>query len=138
MDGLDDLAHPVRTRITIEIYVLAVTGGLLVGAAPDSASSAFVFVGVAAGGFRVALNRAAPLIGLGTLAVAVSILIYNGSGLGLVAYALGFAATALAASNSRQSVQRAEQAELLLAQIAALARGAAASRPARGVDSDRA
>ncbi len=53
---------------------------------------------------------------LGTLALAVSILVYNGSGLGLLVYTLGFAAALLAASNSRQSVVRAEQAELLLAQ----------------------
>jgi signal transduction histidine kinase len=42
--------------------------------------------------------------------------IYGDVGLGLLAYALGFAASALGASNSRQSVKRAEQAELLLAQ----------------------
>ncbi len=102
--------------ITVEIYVLAIAGGVLIGAAPDSAASAFVFVAVATASFRVTLIRSAPLVALGTLAIAVSILIYNGSGLGLLAYALGFAATALAAANSRQSVQRAEQAELLLAQ----------------------
>jgi signal transduction histidine kinase len=108
---------PTRAEvITVEIYVLVVAGGILLGAAPDSAASAFVFVAVAAGSFRVPLTRAAPLVGLGALAVAVSVLIYKGNGLGLLAYALGFAATALAASNSRQSVQRAEQAELLLAQ----------------------
>ena len=108
---------PTRAdTITAELYVLAMTGGFLLGATPNSAASAFVFVGVAAGSFRVPLTRAAPLVGLGTLAVAASFLIYNGSGLGLLAYALGFAATALAASNSRQSLQRAEQAELLLAQ----------------------
>jgi signal transduction histidine kinase len=108
---------PRRKRaVTLELYVLAVAGGILLGAAPDSASSAFVFVGVATGSFHVELPRAAPLVALGTLAVAVSTLIYNGSGLGLLAYTLGFAATALAAANSRQSVQRADQAELLLAQ----------------------
>ena len=42
--------------------------------------------------------------------------IYDNLGIGLLAYALGFATSALAASNSRQSVQRVEQAELLLAQ----------------------
>jgi signal transduction histidine kinase len=108
---------PNRGRgVTLELYVLVIAGGLLIGAAPDSAASAFVFVGVATGSFHVPLPRAVPLAALGTLAVAVSILVYNGSGLGLLAYALGFAAVALAASNSRQSVQRADQAELLLAQ----------------------
>ncbi|MBV9603945.1 MAG: hypothetical protein JO027_02495 [Solirubrobacterales bacterium] len=105
-----------KPEITLELYVLAIAGGVLMGAAPDSAASAFVFIGVAAASFRVELARAAHLVGLGTLTVAVCVLVYKGSGLGLLAYALGFAATALAASNSRQSVQRAEQAELLLAQ----------------------
>lgn len=108
---------PSRERgVTPEIYVLVIAGGILVGAAPDSAASAFVFVGVATGSFHVPLARALPLVAISTLAVAVSILVYNGGGLGLLAYALGFAAIALGASNSRQSVQRAEQAELLLAQ----------------------
>lgn len=108
---------PTRGQgITLEIYVLAIAGGFLIGATPDSAASAFVFVGVATASFHVALTRAMPLVALAILSIAVSILVYNGSGLGLLAYALGFAATALAASNSRQSVQRAEQAELLLAQ----------------------
>jgi signal transduction histidine kinase len=108
---------PARgTGIAPELYVLAIGGGILIGAAPDSAASAFAFVGVAAAAFHVPLSRAAPLLALATLAVAISVLVYNGSGLGLLAYALGFAAVALAASNSRQSVQRAEQAELLLAQ----------------------
>lgn len=108
---------PTRGQgITVEIYVLAIAGGFLIGATPDSAASAFVFVGVATASFHVALTRAMPLVALAILSIAVSILVYNGSGLGLLAYALGFAATALAASNSRQSVQRAEQAELLLAQ----------------------
>src|SRR6185312_11596590 len=53
---------------------------------------------------------------LGVVALAVANVIYDDLGVGLVAYALGFAASALAASNSRQSVARAEQAELLLAQ----------------------
>ena len=50
------------------------------------------------------------------VALAAGDAIYHHLGVGLLAYALGFAACALAASNSRQSVQRAEQAELLLAQ----------------------
>jgi signal transduction histidine kinase len=108
---------PTRgTGVALELYVLAIAGGILIGAAPDSAASAFAFIGVASASYHVGLARAAPLIGLAMLAVAVSVLVYKGSGLGALAYALGFAATALAASNSRQSVQRAEQAELLLAQ----------------------
>jgi signal transduction histidine kinase len=108
---------PARERaVTIELYGLALAGGLLAGAAPDTAASAFVFVAVAAAGLRVEVSRALVLVALGALALGVTTLVYNGSGLGLLAYTLGFAATAFAASNSRQSVERAEQAELFLAQ----------------------
>ena len=110
-------AWPTSDRgVTPDLYALAGTGGLLCGAAPDSAASAFVFVAVAAAGVRVELPRALPVVVVGTLALGVSVLIYDGGALGVLAYALGFAAAALAASNSRQSVVRAEQAELLLAQ----------------------
>ncbi|MGO9883624.1 MAG: sensor histidine kinase [Solirubrobacteraceae bacterium] len=110
-------AKPHREHgVTLDLYVLAVAGGLLVGAAPKSAASAFAFVGIASAGFRVELPRALPILALGVLAVCVSVLIYDGSGLGALAYSLGYAAAMLAASNARQSVVRAEQAELLLAQ----------------------
>jgi signal transduction histidine kinase len=103
-------------RITVDLYVLAVAGGLLLGAAPNSAASAFVFVAAAAAGLRVTLDRALVLVALGALALGVATLVYKDSALGLLAYTLGFAATALAGSNSRQSRERAEQAELLVAQ----------------------
>ena len=110
-------ARPYIDRgVTPDLYVLAAAGGVLCGAAPDSAASAFVFVAVVAAGVRVELPRAMPAVVLGTVALATSALIYDGSALGVLAYALGFAAAALAASNSRQSVVRADQAELLLAQ----------------------
>ncbi len=102
--------------ITPEVYVLVVAGGVLAGAAPDSAASAFVFVAVAAAGLRVELARVFILVAVGVAALGAAFLAYNGSALGLLAYSLGFVATAFAASNSRQSAQRAEQAELLLAQ----------------------
>jgi signal transduction histidine kinase len=89
---------------------------VVVGASPDSAASAFVFVAVIAAGTRVELAQALPVVALGALGLGVSVLIYKGSALGLLAYTLGFAAALLAASNSRQSVVRADQAELLLAQ----------------------
>jgi signal transduction histidine kinase len=102
--------------LTPEIYVLALVGGLLVEASPQSAASAFVFVAVIVAGLRAELPRAAPVAVVGTLGVAVSELLYSGSAIGLLAYALGFAAALLATSNARQRVERAEQAELLLAQ----------------------
>jgi signal transduction histidine kinase len=102
--------------LTPELFVLAAAGGALGGAAPDSAASAFVFVAVVGAGVRTELTKAIPVAVLGTVALAASILLYDGSALGLLAYTLGFVAAALAASNSRQSVVRADQAELLLAQ----------------------
>ncbi len=105
-----------QSTITVELYVLAIGGGLLLGAAPDSGASAFVFIAAAAAGMRVTLQRALLLAALGALAGGVTTIIYTGSGLGLLAYSLGFAAVALAGSNGRQSKERAEQAEVLLAQ----------------------
>jgi signal transduction histidine kinase len=105
-----------QPSLTAELYVLGIGGGVLVGAAPDTAASAFSFVAIAAAGFRVELVRALPLVALCVLAMAASTLVYVDSALALLAYTLGFAATLLGASNSRQSVERAEQAELLLAQ----------------------
>jgi signal transduction histidine kinase len=108
---------PIREgQITVDLYVLAVAGGALLGAAPNSAASAFVFVAVVAAGLRVELDRTLLFVAVGALALGVATLVYNNSALGLLAYTLGFSAAALAASNSRQSVQRAEQAELLVAQ----------------------
>ena len=75
-----------------------------------------MFVAVVAAGLRVDLPRAAPVAVAGTLAIALSDLLYNGNALGLLAYTLGFAASLLAASNARQRTLRVEQAELLLAQ----------------------
>jgi signal transduction histidine kinase len=102
--------------VTPDLYVMAVAGGVLAGASPNSAASAFVFVAAAAAGRRVELSRAFVVVALGVLALGASILAYEGSALGLLAYTLGFIAMTLAASNSRQSSVRAEQAELLLAQ----------------------
>jgi signal transduction histidine kinase len=109
--------RPTSDRgITPDLWVMAGAGGLLGGAAPDSAASAFVFIAVISAGIRVELRSAAPVAVLGAVALAVGDAIYHNLGVGLLAYSLGFAASALAASNGRQSVKRAEQAELLLAQ----------------------
>ncbi len=102
--------------VTPDLWVMAGGGGLLLAASPDSAASAFVFVAVVAAGIREELSRAWPMVVVGAVAVAIGDAIYDRFGLGLLAYSLGFAASCLAASNSRQSVQRADQAELLLAQ----------------------
>jgi signal transduction histidine kinase len=101
---------------TVDNYLMAIAGGVLCGAASSSAASVFVFVAAVAAGVREPLGRAMHVTAAGILALAVTVLIYHGSGLGLLAYSLGFAAATLAASNARQSVIRADTAELLLAQ----------------------
>ncbi|MGO9898966.1 MAG: sensor histidine kinase [Solirubrobacteraceae bacterium] len=102
--------------LTPEIWVLAAAGGILCGASPSSAASAFVFVAVVAAGVRTELPRAFIVVGVGILALALSVLLYGDSALGLLAYSLGFAAATLAGGNARQAAARAEQADLLLAQ----------------------
>ncbi len=109
--------HPSRDHgATLDTYVMAIAGGVLCGAASSSAAAAFVFVAAVTAGVREPLARAMLVTASGILALAVAVLIYDGSALGLLAYSLGFAAITLAASNARQSLMRADQAELLLAQ----------------------
>jgi signal transduction histidine kinase len=108
--------RPTGERITPDLWVMAGAGGLLCGASPDSAASAFPFVAIVSAGVRVELVRAVWVAVAGTVALAIGDIIYGNVGIGLLAYTLGFAASILAASTSRQSVERAEQAELLLAQ----------------------
>jgi signal transduction histidine kinase len=98
------------------VYGLAIAGGVLVGAVPNSAASAFVFIAIVIAAIRGPQARAVQVLVLGVLALAVSTLVYAGSGLGLLAYALGLAAAALAGANRRDAQLRTEQAELLLAQ----------------------
>jgi len=109
-------ARPTGGRVTPEMYLTAAAGGLLTGADPGSAASALVFVAVIAAGLRVELRAAIPVAVTALIALALSDLAYGISALSLLAYALGFALAAVGASNSRHSVARAEQAELLLAQ----------------------
>jgi len=108
---------PIRERgLTPDLYVMAAAGGVLIGASPGSASAAFVFVAAVAAAVRVPFERALIVTAIGALATAVSTIIYDRGALALLAYVLGFVAAALAASNARHSIDRAEQAELLLAQ----------------------
>ncbi|HYZ80876.1 MAG TPA: histidine kinase, partial [Solirubrobacteraceae bacterium] len=108
--------RPAAQGLTPDLWVMAGAGGLLSAASPNSAASAFVFVAIAAAGLRVDLHSTPWIALVGAATLAVGDVVYDNVGVGLLAYVLGFAATALAASNSRQSVQRADQAELLLAQ----------------------
>jgi signal transduction histidine kinase len=102
--------------LTPDLWTLAVSGGVLLGATPNSASSACVFVVASVSAIRVGLMRGVPVLVVGILAQAISRLIWGSSALGLLAYALGELAVALAASNVREIRVRADQAELLLAQ----------------------
>lgn len=99
-----------------DLFVMTIAGGALLGASPDTAASAFVFVAVVSAAIREGLTRSMHLVALGTLSLAVTVLIWDRASLALLAYALGFAAAGLAASNRREARLRAEQAELLLAQ----------------------
>jgi signal transduction histidine kinase len=102
--------------LTADMWILAAAGGVLTGAVSGSAASAFAFIGVVAAGVRVEVRRAAPVVAVAVLGLAVSSLIYDDGAIGVLAYSLGLVATLLAASNAQQAAVRAEQAELLLAQ----------------------
>src|SRR6185312_11438404 len=88
-------ARPAGEGITPDLWLMAGAGGLLLGAAPDTAASAFIFIAVVSAGLRVELRAAAPVGVLGVVALAVANVVYDDLGVGLVAYALGFAASAL-------------------------------------------
>ena len=103
-------------KVTAEMYLMALAGGALTGASPSSAASAFAFTAVVTACVRGELPRAAPVGAFATLALAISSVVYDDSAVGMLAYFLGFAAAMLGASNVNQALQRAEQAELLLAQ----------------------
>jgi signal transduction histidine kinase len=102
--------------VTPDLYVMAIAGGVLSQADQSGAGSAFAFVAVVAAGFRGDLGRTWPLPVLAGQALAVSGLIYGVGAVGVLAYCLGFAGSALGGSAARQSRLRAEQAELLLVQ----------------------
>ena len=112
------LLEPFRDERVAMLVLVAIAGagGLLTGADSKTAASAFVFAAVIVAGLRVGVARALPVLLAGTLGLALGVLIYDRSSLALLAYILGFAAALLAASNRRDSLVRAEQAELLLAQ----------------------
>jgi signal transduction histidine kinase len=114
--SLQEDGNVFESGAAVDNYLLAIGGGVLLGAAPSSAASAILFVAAVAAGLREPLGRAMMVTASGVLALAVTVLIYRDSALGLLAYTLGFAAATLAASNARQARMRAEQAELLLAQ----------------------
>jgi signal transduction histidine kinase len=111
-------ADPSRAErvMTVALFAMAGAGGLLTGADPHSGASVFVFAAVIVAGMRAGYERALPVLLVGTLGLVLGVLIYDRHSLALLAYIPGFAAAMLAGSNRRQTLVRAEQAELLLAQ----------------------
>jgi signal transduction histidine kinase len=105
-----------QPRVTLDLYVMALCGGIIATAAPSSAGSAFVFVIATATGARAGLWYGLSVALAGALALAIGTIIYDEGAVGLAAYAAGFAAVALAGSNIFQIERRLEGAELLLAQ----------------------
>jgi signal transduction histidine kinase len=106
-----------RRAMAADLFVLASVGGLLVAAAPSGAGSAFAFVAVATAGYRLAFRPAIAVTVLGLFTLALGVLLYDQAALEVLAYGLGFIAVLLAGANSRQTVSRADEAELLLAQV---------------------
>jgi signal transduction histidine kinase len=105
-------------RVTAaDLFILVAAGGLLTAASPEAPGSTFAFVGVATAGFRLEIREAQAVTGLALFGLALGVLLYDQAAVEVLAYGLGFVASALAGANARQSLARAEQAELLLAQV---------------------
>jgi signal transduction histidine kinase len=102
--------------MTIDLFVLAVCGGLIQSASPSSAGSVFTFVVAMSAAARAGVFYGLLMAALGAAAVGAGAIIYDQQALPVLAYALGFAATTLGGTNIRQSRLRLEQTELLLAQ----------------------
>jgi signal transduction histidine kinase len=105
-----------QTTMTPDLYVIAICGGVIQMASPNSAASAFTFVAAMVAAARGGLLHGLVVAALGAAALGVGAIAYDHSALSVLAYALGFAAVTLGGANIRQSRMRLEQAELLLAQ----------------------
>jgi signal transduction histidine kinase len=105
-----------QPALTPDLFIMAACGGLLEAASPGGAGSTFVFIAAIVAAVRGGLTRGLVIAAVGFAAVAAGAIIYDDSGLSVLVYTLGFCAITLAGSNLRQTQQRAEQAELLLAQ----------------------
>jgi len=108
--------HRLRGPIGIPPYVMAISGAFLLAAAPNSAASIFPFVAAVSAGMLAPTRLALTVPAVAAVALGIGVAIYGHSGVGALAYSLGFAAATFAAGGRRQSLLQAEQAELLLAQ----------------------
>ncbi|MGA2011554.1 MAG: histidine kinase [Solirubrobacteraceae bacterium] len=109
-------AH-VRRFGAADLLAMSACGGLLIGASPNAAGSAFAFVAIVTAGFRLDVERAAAVTALAVFTLALGVLVYDRASIEVLAYGLGFIAALLAGANGRQAAGRAEEAELLLAQV---------------------
>ena len=104
---------------------------------PGSAASAFVFVAAMVAPVRVGLVQGLLVAVLGAAALAVGAIIYDNSGLGVLAYTLGFAALALGGLQPATAQPASRTGRTAAGADAALARGAPAVGATRGVGADR-
>jgi signal transduction histidine kinase len=102
--------------MTPDLYVIAGASAVLAVAAPNGAGSAGAFVAAMAAAARVDARRGFMVVGVAVASMSTAAIVYDWSGLGVLAYTGGWIAMAFAGSNIRQMEIRAEQAELLLAQ----------------------
>ncbi len=102
--------------LTWDLLLMAVSGGLLIGASSSGPANVFVFVAAFSAGARVPVPRAFIVAGLAIVAVGASWVIYDVGGPGYLAYALGLVATTFGGGQRYDALIRREQAELLLAQ----------------------
>jgi len=108
--------HRLHGPIGIPPYAIAIGGSFLLAAAPNSAASIFPFVAAVSAGMLAPTKCALTVPAVAAVTLGIGVAIYDHSGVGALAYSLGFAAASLAAGGRRQSLLQAEQAELLLAQ----------------------
>ncbi len=105
-----------RKEVTFDLYLMAASGAVIQMASNSTAGCVLTFVAAVSAAARAGVWWGLLVAAVGAIAVAVAGLIYNDGALAILAYSLGFAASALGGSNIRQYRQRAEQAELLLVQ----------------------
>jgi signal transduction histidine kinase len=102
--------------LTWDLLLMAVCGGLMIGASSSGPANVFVFVAAFSAGARVPVPRAFIVAGVAIVAVGVSWVVYDVGGPGYLAYALGLVATTFGGGQRYDALIRREQAELLLAQ----------------------
>ncbi|MFA4928696.1 MAG: sensor histidine kinase, partial [Patulibacter sp.] len=109
-------ASPATTTIVSLLVVLAASGGALTAVTPNSAASVLAFVAVVVGGIRLGGRAAAALLASAVLALACGAAVWDTDLTTVLAYVAGLIAATFGGLNRHQSVARAEQTELLLAE----------------------